>query len=41
MALKRHALRVHKDLDEMENMLLDAAKENMVSLARDTHETIS
>ena len=41
MALKRHALRVHKDIDEMENMLLDEAKENMVSLARDIHETLS
>ena len=41
MAFKRHALRVRKDVEKMENMLFDAAKEHMVSLAQcDIHETL-
>ena len=42
MAFKRHALRVRKDTEKMENMLYDVAKENIVSLAQcDIHETFS
>ena len=42
MAFKRHALKVRKDVEKMESMFLDVAKEHMVSLAQyDIHETIS
>ena len=40
MAFKRHALRVRKDGEKMENMFFDVAKEHMVSLAQcDVNET--
>ena len=42
MAFKRHALKVRKDVEKMENMFFDVAKEHMVSLAQcDIHETFS
>ena len=42
MAFKRHALRARKDVEEMENMLFDVAKEHMVGLAQsDIYEMFS
>jgi len=42
MGFKRHALRVCKDVERMENMLFDVAKEYIVSLPQpDIHGTSS
>ena len=41
MGFKRHALKVRKDGERMENMLFDVAKEYIVSLSqRDIHHSL-